>query len=207
MVVQSPAITVARHARACPPPPGPAAQPPTLPPSSSSCHAELCPPPPRLVPSGLDTRSPHPCQEFREPPCPPPPPPPDGDNDAGNQRSIDATMEPPPEDDRPRVTQSMSSHNGGGEGCRTLHPVTPRIMQMLCWVPQRSHPLSLSLSAGDLRGGSGGGGGCWARRQQRKRQRHGVNAIFFVPGVACVCSSNLSRLVCFRVARAHVGIC
>jgi hypothetical protein len=121
VVVQSPAIAVARHARACLPSPGPAAQPPTLPQSSSSRHAEPRPPPPHLVPSGLDTRSPHPCQEFREPPCPPPPPPPDGDNNTGNQRSVDATMEPPPEDDRPRVTQSTSSSSpppttGGGRG-------------------------------------------------------------------------------------------
>ncbi len=201
MVVQSPAIAFARHARARPPPPGPAAQPPTLPPSSSSRRAEPRPPPPRLVPSGLNTRSPHPCQEFREPPCPPPPPPPNGDNDANDQRSVDATMDPPPEDDRPQATQSTSSSSpppttGGGEGRRTLRPVTPRIMQTLCRVPPRSHPLSSSLSAGDLRGGSGGGGGWRVRRQRQKRQRHGDNAIFLcASSVHAVCGSNLSRLV------------
>ncbi len=72
MVVQSPAIAVARHTLARPPPPGPAAQPLTLPPSSSSRRVEPRPPPPRLVPSGLDTRSPHPCQESHKPPRRPP---------------------------------------------------------------------------------------------------------------------------------------
>ena len=50
-VVQSPAIAVTRHAQAHPPPPGQTAQLPMLPPSSPPC----------LVPSGLDTCSPHPC--------------------------------------------------------------------------------------------------------------------------------------------------
>ncbi len=71
-VVQSLAIAVARRARARPLPPGPRPGPsrhncrPPLPPARAE------PRPPHLVPSGLDTRLPHPCQEFREPPCPPP---------------------------------------------------------------------------------------------------------------------------------------
>ena len=71
-VVQSSAIAVARRARARPLPPGPRPGPsrhhcrPPLPPARAE------PRPPHLVPSGLDIRPPHPCQEFREPPCPPP---------------------------------------------------------------------------------------------------------------------------------------
>ncbi len=148
-------------------------------PSRRRCHpplpparAEPCPPPPRLVPSGLDTHSPHPCQEFCEPPCPPLPPPPDDDNDADNRRIVDATMDPPPEDDRPRATQSTSSSSpppttGGGRGAEHCAlSFTPGIMQALCWVPPHGHPSLSSSSAGDLRGGSGGGGGCQARRQR-----------------------------------------
>ena len=89
------------------------------PPLPPAC-AEPCPPPPHLVPSGLDTCSPHPCQEFREPSCPPPLPPPDGDNDADNRRRVDAMMDPPPVYDRPRATQStlllspLPTTGGGG---------------------------------------------------------------------------------------------
>jgi hypothetical protein len=175
VVVQSSAIAVARCARARPLPPGPRPGPsrhrcrPPLPPTRAE------PRPSHLVTSGLDTRPPHPCQEFREPPCPPPSPP-DGDNDADDQRSADATMNPSPEDYRPRATQSTSSSStppttGGGEGCRTQHPVAPGITQPLCQVPPHDHTSSSSTSAGDWRGGSRGDGGCRARRQRQKRKR------------------------------------
>jgi len=153
-------------------------------------RAEPCPPPPRLVPSGLDTCSPHPCQEFREPPCPPPLPPPDGDNDADDRRSVDATTDPLPENNRLRATQSTSllsplPTTGGGR--RTLHPVTPGITQMLCQVPPHGHPSLWSSLAGDRRGGSGGGGGCQARRQRRKRRQwHGDNDFFLLCVRCCV---------------------
>jgi hypothetical protein len=162
--VPGPAI-YARHARAHPPPQGPRPGPsrhrcrPPLPPARAE------PRPPRLVPSGLDNRPPHPCQEFREPPCPPPLSPPEGNNNANDQRSVDATIDPSPEDNRPRATQSTSlsspppTMGEGGEGCRTQHPVASGIMQLLGQVPPHSHPLSSSSSAGDRRGGSGGGGG------------------------------------------------
>ena len=202
MVVQSPAIAVARHARARPPPPGPAAQPPTLPPSSSSRRAEPRPPPPRLVPSGLDTHSPHPCQEFREPPCPPLPPPPDDDNDADNRRIVDATMDPPPEDDRPRATQSTSSSSpppttGGGGGaqntapCHSLPGSCRRSAGYLRTVIPRCRHRRRGIFGAEAevvvvarRGGSGGRGSGAV-----------LMPIFVVPGVACVCGINLSRLV------------
>ena len=200
MVVQSLAIAVARHARAHPPPPGPAAQPPTLPPSSSSRRAEPRPPPPRLVPSGLDTHSPHPCQEFCEPPCPPPPPPPDGDNDADDQRSINATMEPLPEDNMPQATQSTSllsppPTTGGARGtehCALSLPGSCRRSAgyLSAVIPHCRHcgrgifgaEAVVVVVAG--RGGSGGRGSDAV-----------LMPFFCVPGVACVCGSNLSRLV------------
>ena len=104
-------------------------------------------------------------------PCPPPLSPSEGNNNADDQRSVDVTMDPSPEDNRPRATQSTSlsspppTMGEGGEGCRTQHPVASGIMQLLGQVPPHSHPLSSSSSAGDRRGGSGGGGGCRARRQ------------------------------------------
>ena len=170
---------------------------PPLPPA----RAEPRPPPPRLVPSGLDTRSPHPCQEFREPPCPPLPPPPDDDNDADNRRSVDATMDPPPEDDRPQATQSTSSSSpppttGGGGGAQNTAPC-------------HSLPGSCRHSAGYLRT-------VIPRRRHRRRgifgaeaevvvvarrggsaeeQRRGDNAIFCcASSVACgMRGSNLLR--------------
>jgi hypothetical protein len=71
-VARSPAVAVAPRVRAHTPPPGPCSGPswrcfcPPLPPTRTEPRL------PCLVPSGLDTRPPHPCQEFREPPCPPP---------------------------------------------------------------------------------------------------------------------------------------
>ena len=104
-VVQSSAIAVARRARARPLPPGPRPGP-----SRHRCRAPLPPAlaepcPPHLVPSGLDNRPPHPCQKFREPPYPPPSPP-NGNNDADDQRSVDATMDLSPEDYMPWAIQS-----------------------------------------------------------------------------------------------------
>jgi hypothetical protein len=53
--------------------------------------------------------------------APPPPSPPRGDNNAADQRSVEATRDPSPEDVRPRATQSASlssplSRAGGGRG-------------------------------------------------------------------------------------------
>ena len=161
-------------------------------------RAEPCPPPPRLVPSGLDTCSPHPCQEFREPPCPFPLPPPDADNDADDRRSVDTTMDPPPEDNRPWATQSMSvlsplptTEGGGTEHCtlslprsrrrsvRYLHTVIPR-----CGHPRRGivgAEAEVVVVAG--RGGSG------------RRGSGVVIMTFFCCASGVACSSNLSRLV------------
>ena len=43
---------------------------------------------------------------------------------------------------------------GGGEGCRTQHPVTPGIVQLLDWVPPHGHPSSSSSLLGARRGGA-----------------------------------------------------
>ena len=77
------------------------AQTPPLLPSSPPTRAE--PRPTCLVPSDLDTHPLHPCQEFREHPCPPPPSPPDGNSDANNQRSFNAMMDPSLEENRPQA--------------------------------------------------------------------------------------------------------
>ena len=100
----------------------------------------------------------------------PPPSPPDGDNDVDDQCSVDAMMDPSPEDDRRRAAQSLSSSSllprTGGEGRRTQRPVTPGITQPLGQVPPHGHP-SLAVAAGGI-----ACGGRWpARRQRRKRQR------------------------------------
>jgi hypothetical protein len=50
---------------------------------------------------------------------PPPLSPPDGNNDADDQRSVKATMEPLSEDDRPCATQSALSSSPRREGRRT----------------------------------------------------------------------------------------
>jgi hypothetical protein len=128
-VIQSSAITVARRAQARPLPPGPRPGP-----SRHRCHHPLPPAcaeprPPHLVPSGLDTRPPHPCQEFREPPCPPPISPRQRQRHH-DQRSVDATMDPSQEDYRPRATQSMSSSSTppttGGGGVQITAPCRSR---------------------------------------------------------------------------------
>jgi hypothetical protein len=133
-VVRSPAVAIARRAQARPMPQGPH-------PGRGPGRQRCCPPlpparaeprPPRPVPSSLDHRTPHPRQEFREPPRPPPPPPPppptppqhhpparwsaplpappppltDGHDNADNQCSIDAARDPLPEDDKPLGTES-----------------------------------------------------------------------------------------------------
>ena len=75
-VVRSPAVAIARRAQARPMPQGPH-------PGRGPGRQRCCPPlpparaeprPPRPVPSSLDHRTPHPCQDFREPPRPPPSP-------------------------------------------------------------------------------------------------------------------------------------
>ncbi len=173
-VVQSLAIAVARRARARPLPPGPRPGPsrhhcrPPLPPTRAE------PRPPHLVPSGLDTRPPHPCREFREPPCPPPRLPP-----MATMTSTTSAASTPRWTRRRRTTgrgppspcHRRSHRPQRGGGCRTQRPVTPGITQPLCQVPPHDHTSSLSLSVGNWRGGSRGGGGCRARRQRQKRQR------------------------------------
>ena len=76
-VIRSPAVAVARHARACPPPLGSRTGPghqrcrPSLRPARAGPH------PPRLVPPGLNLCPPHPhkesCKPPRRPPLPLPP--------------------------------------------------------------------------------------------------------------------------------------
>ena len=135
-----------------------------LPPALSLVH------PPRLVPSSLDTCHPHPCQGFREPSRPPPLSPPDGNNDADDQRSVEDTMEPLSEDDRPRATQSalLSSPpprtRRGGEGGaqNTLSLPGSRSRSVRCLrtvIPCLRRP----------RGGSARGAGFRTRMQRRNR--------------------------------------
>ena len=176
VVVRSPAVAVARHTRARPPPLGPPTGPshqrcrPPLPPACTEPH------PPRLVPPGLDLRPPHPHQESHKPPCrPPPPSPPHGDNNTADQRSVEATRDLSPEDVRPqatlvRVVVVPAVQGGGGEGAE--HSAL-------------SLPGSCSRSVGYLRtviphrvvvvGGSAGGAPAAAVAEHggrlRKRQR------------------------------------
>ena len=82
-------------------------------PSLPSARAE--PHPPCLVPSGLNTRPPHPCQEFREPPCPPPRLPPT------------ATTTPmTSEASTPRWTRRQKTTGSGPPGPRRCHPHHPQ---------------------------------------------------------------------------------
>ena len=126
--VQSPAITVTRHSRARPPPLGPRLgprshryRPPLLPPALSLVQPALYLPVLILV---LLT----PARNSASLPAPLPPSPPDGDNDADDQRSVNATLDPSSEDNRPRATQSTSSSSppptteGGAEHSALLLP-------------------------------------------------------------------------------------
>ena len=74
---------------------------------------------------------------------PPVSPPPDGDNDADDQRSVNATMNPSAEDDS---------------------PVAPGITQPLSQVPPHVYPSSAAAAGGEV----AHGGSCRARRQRRK---------------------------------------
>ena len=114
--------------------------------------------------------------------------------------AVDATMEPPPEDDRPRATQSTSSlfpppTTGGGRGaehCALSLPGSCRrsVGYLSAVIPRRRHcrrgifGAEAEVVVVARRGGSGGRGSGAV-----------LMPIFFVPGVACVCGSNLSRLV------------
>jgi hypothetical protein len=177
-VVRSPAVAVARHARARPPRPlGPPTGPghqrcrPPLPPARAEPH------PPGLVPPGLDLRLPHPRQEYRKPPRrPPPPSPPHGDNNALDQRSVEATRDPSPEDVRPRATQSASlssppSRAGGGGGAQNTAPCHSRDRAAARSGTSARSFLVVVIVVGGSVGGSARGGGCRTRRQRRKRQR------------------------------------
>jgi hypothetical protein len=146
-VVRSPAVAIARRARACSMPQGPHPGPsrqccrPPLPPARAE------PRPPGPVPSGLNHCTPHPRQEFRKPPRPPPLP--DGHADADNQRSVNAARDPSPEDDRPLATESASlsslppREGGCVRGAEHQRPVAPVIAQPLGQVPPHGRPSSL----------------------------------------------------------------
>jgi hypothetical protein len=177
-VVQSPAVTVTRHAQARPPPLGPR---PGLdhrrprPPPPPAC---VEPRPPRRVPPGLDLCPPHPHQEFRKPPCRPPLPllP-----TAATTPTTSAALKPRGNHHRrttsrgppcPRCCRPCRPGRGGrGEGCRTQRPVAPGIAQPISQDLRMVVSLSLSSSSGARRGGIARGSGCRARRQRRKRQQ------------------------------------
>jgi len=191
MVLPSPAIAVAPSARACPRDRRPSRR--RCRPPLSPARAEPCPPPPCLVPSGLDTCSPHPCQEFREPPCPPPLPPPDADNDADDRHSVDTMMDPPPGRQQAaghpvHVVVVPTAHNGGGgaEHCTLSLPGSRRrsVRYLRAVIPRRDHP---------RRGIVG------AEAEVVVIARHGgssaVIMTFFCCASGVVCGSNLSRLV------------
>ena len=170
-VIRSPAVAVARHARACPPPLGSRTGPghqscrPPIPPARAGPH------PPCLVPPGLDLCPPHSHQESCKPSRRPPLPlqccrpaqrqSHEGPIAGGRQAAAHPA----------RVVVVLTIQGGGGEGRRTQRPVTPGIVQPLGWVPPHGHPSSSSSSSGARRGGSARGGGCRTRRQRRKRQR------------------------------------
>jgi hypothetical protein len=82
-------------------------------PSLPSARAE--PHPPCLVPSGLNTRPPHPCQELREPPCPPPRLPPT----ATTTLTTSAAS-------TPRWTRCLRTTGRGPPSPRRCHPYRPQ---------------------------------------------------------------------------------
>ena len=160
-VVRSPAVTVARHARAHSLPLGPRTGPghrrcrhPLLP-----ARAEPHPPRLVLVPPSLDLRPPHPRQESRKPPRRPPLPlPPHGDSNTNDQRSVEATRDQSPEDVRPRATQSASSSSppsraGGGRGAEHSALSLPGSCSRSV-VPPHGHPSLSSSSSRARRGGA-----------------------------------------------------
>lgn len=170
-VVRSPGVAVAHHARARPPPPGPRPCPgrrrfrPPLPPA---CAEPRPPPPPCTFQPRYLSSSPLPGlpRAFSPPPLSPP----DGNNDADDQRSVEDTMEPLSEDDRPRATQSalLSSPpprtRRGGEGGaqNTLSLPGSRSRSVRCLrtvIPCLRRP----------RGGSARGAGFRTRMQRRNR--------------------------------------
>jgi hypothetical protein len=138
-----------------------AATPLFLPPALSLIHPALYLPASIFV---LLTPARNPTSLLTAPPLPLPP---------ADQRSVEATRDPSPEDVRPRATQSASSSSppsrAGGGGRRTQRPVAPGIVQPLGRVPPHGHPSSSSSSSGGApaaavagRGGSegrGSGGG------------------------------------------------
>ena len=163
-----PAVAVTHRIRACTPTPGPCPGPgrkcfrPHLPPARTEPHPALYLPASILALLTLARNS----VSLLAPPLSPSPP--DGDDNVVNQRSVDATMDPLPEDNRRQATQSASSlspppRKGGGH--RTQRPVTPEITQPLGQVPPHGHPSS------SVAGGIARGGGWRARRQHQKRQR------------------------------------
>ena len=186
-VIWSPGVAIARLARARPPPPGPRPCPcrrhfrPPLPPACAE------PRPPRLVPSSLNTCPPHPCQGFREPSRPPLSPP-DGNNDADNQRSVEATTEPLSMDDRPRATQSALSSSppprtrrggeGGTQNTRSLPGSCSRSVRCLRTVIPCRRRWQGGAPAAPVfgRGGSGGIG-----------SGGGDNDIGFGVSIVCMC--------------------
>ena len=106
---------------------------------------EPCPPHPIFRPRSSYSSPPPgvPRASPRRPPLPP-----DGYNDADNQRSVDATRDPLPEDDRLRAAQSASLSSppprAGGcvRGAEHQRPVTPGIAQPLGQVPPHGCPSS-----------------------------------------------------------------
>jgi hypothetical protein len=158
-VVRSPAVAIARHARACPPPLGSRTGPghqrcrPPIPPARAGPH------PPCLVPPGLDLCPPHShqesCKPSRRPPLPLPP---------TRQQCCRPAQRQSHEGPIARGRQAAGHpvgivtipvvQGGGGEGCRTQYPVTPGIVQPLDRVPPHGHPSSSSSVAGH--GGSDG---------------------------------------------------
>jgi hypothetical protein len=155
-------------------PPRPSSPPAPGAPSGSRSldHRRCCPPPPpacvdfrppRRVPPGLNgstsSSSPPGIPQASSPP--PSPSPPHGNNNAYDQRSVEATRKQSPEYDKPRASQYVSSSSlpprvggGRGEGCRTQRPVAPGIAQPISQYLRMVVSLSSSSSSGARRGGA-----------------------------------------------------
>ena len=165
-------------------PPRPSSPPARPGPSRHHCHPPL--PPARAEPRPpalsctfrprYSSSSPLPGIPRASLSLPPPLSPPNKDNDANDQRSVDATMDPLPEDDRPRATQSTSSSSPppttGGGGAEHSALCRFRDHAAALSVPLHGHPSLSSSSAGDRRVEAEVVAVAWrGGRQRRKRQR------------------------------------
>ena len=132
--------------------------------SRSLDHRRCCPPPPpacvdirppRRVPPGLNgstsSSSPPGIPQASSPP--PSPSPPHGDNNADDQRSVEATRKPSPEYDKPRATQYVSSSSlpprVGGAGGRAQNGLRSRSVRTSAWSFPCPHHRRRGLGGGE----------------------------------------------------------